>query len=126
MNAQNYCHLTMWFLALAAFVVAQYVLIASALPPTPRQATAPAQYTANPKIGGGGNTYRDSAHFRVYNTTSTGVADSTLKILEAAHQCFVEGLGWRTPGLSIKTGGVGKEVGPWYESRYPESAQDMH
>jgi hypothetical protein len=96
--------------------LAQHALIASAFPPTRRQTTAPAQYTVNPKIGGGGNTYRDSAHFRVYGATSTGVADSTLKILEAAHQCFVEGLGWRTPGLSIKTGGVGREVGPWYKT----------
>ena len=31
------------------------------------------------------------------------------------HQCFVEELGWRTPGLSINSGGVGKEVGPWYK-----------
>jgi hypothetical protein len=103
----------MLFLIAIVFFIAQYALIASALPPTPRQATPPAQYTANPKIGGGGTTYKDSAHFRVYNTISPSVADSTLKILEVAHQCFVEGLGWRTPGLSIKTGGVGKEVGPW-------------
>jgi len=96
--------------------LAQHALIVSALPPTRRQVTAPAQYTANPKIGGGGTTYRESAHFRVYGATSTSIADSTLKILEAAHQCFVEGPGWRTPGLSIKTGGVGKEVGPWYKT----------
>jgi hypothetical protein len=106
----------MLFLTTTTLVLAQHVLITFALPPTRRLAMAPAQYTANPKIGGGGSTYRDSAHFRVYNTTSTSIADSTLKILEAAHQCFVEELGWRTPGLSIKTGGIGKEVGPWYKT----------
>ncbi|KAF2690888.1 hypothetical protein K458DRAFT_426307 [Lentithecium fluviatile CBS 122367] len=105
----------MLFLTTTALFFAQYALLAAALPPTRRQATAPAQYTANPKIGGGGSTFRESAHFRVYNTTSLSIADSTLKFLEAAHQCFVEELGWRTPGLSIKTGGVGKEVGPWYK-----------
>ena len=106
----------MQLLSATLLLLSQHVLITSALPPTRRQATAPAQYTANPKIGGGGTNFKDSAHFRVYNATSTSIADSTLKVLEAAHQCFVEELGWRTPGLSIKTGGVGKEVGPWYKT----------
>ncbi|KAF2127237.1 hypothetical protein P153DRAFT_295362 [Dothidotthia symphoricarpi CBS 119687] len=76
-------------------------------------APAPAQYTANPSLGGGGSTFVDSAHFRVYNGGSNAAA--SLKHLEAAHACFVEKLGWRTPGLSINTGGKGQEVGPWYK-----------
>lgn len=78
-------------------------------------AVAPAEYTADPTLGGGGNQPSvDSAHFRIYNADSTSAAKS-LKHLEAAHACFVEKLGWRTPGLSINSGGVGEEVGPWYK-----------
>ncbi|KAF2441481.1 hypothetical protein P171DRAFT_523477 [Karstenula rhodostoma CBS 690.94] len=85
-------------------------------PPSPRQASAPATYTANPSIGGGANFVAESAHFRVYGTgVSAGDAATSLKIMEAAHQCFVVEQGWRTPGLSTKTGGVGHEVGPWYK-----------
>lgn len=95
------------------------LLVGSALarpPPTARQATAPATYTSNPSIGGGADFISESAHFRVYGTaiSSTDAAKS-LKIMEAAHQCFVTEQGWRTPGLSTKTGGIGKEVGPWYK-----------
>ncbi|KAL5378425.1 hypothetical protein DPSP01_009182 [Paraphaeosphaeria sporulosa] len=85
-------------------------------PPSPRQATAPATYTSNPSIGGGANFVAESAHFRVYGTgVSASDAAKSLNIMEAAHQCFVVEQGWRTPGLSTKTGGVGKEVGPWYK-----------
>ncbi|KAF1960578.1 hypothetical protein CC80DRAFT_260010 [Byssothecium circinans] len=98
-----------------ATLLSSHALLAAALPPsTPRQATAPAQYTPNAAIGGGSGTYKDSAHFRVYGASST-TADQALKVMEAAHQCFVTELGWRTPGLSWNTGGVGKEVGPWYK-----------
>lgn len=92
--------------------LAQHASTISAHPTRPRQAAPPAQYTANPSIGGGSGSYKESAHFRVYGDTSSA-ADSALKMLEAAHQCFVEDIGWRTPGLSYKSGGVGKEVGPW-------------
>jgi len=89
---------------LLALLLANYVLLASALPaPAPVAAAPPAQYTANPSIGGGSGTYKDSAHFRVYGVDSA-TADSALKIMEAAHKCFVEEQGWRTPGLSYKTG----------------------
>ncbi|KAJ4357629.1 uncharacterized protein N0V89_002205 [Didymosphaeria variabile] len=84
--------------------------------PSPRQATAPATYTSNPSIGGGASFVAESAHFRVYGTAVTSSdAAKGLKIMEAAHQCFVVEQGWRTPGLSTKTGGIGKEVGPWYK-----------
>ncbi|KAF9738590.1 hypothetical protein PMIN06_001995 [Paraphaeosphaeria minitans] len=85
-------------------------------PPSPRQATPPATYSSNPSIGGGANFVAESAHFRVYGMgVSTADAAKSLKIMEAAHQCFVVEQGWRTPGLSTKTGGIGKEVGPWYK-----------
>ncbi|KAJ4294560.1 hypothetical protein N0V90_008251 [Kalmusia sp. IMI 367209] len=96
------------------FLIAHHVLARP--PPTPRQATAPATYTSNPSIGGGANFVSESAHFRIYGTgISSTDASKSLKIMEAAHQCFVVEQGWRTPGLSTKTGGVGKEVGPWYK-----------
>lgn len=105
----------MYITTTLSLLLAQHCLLSLALPPpSPRQATAPAQYTANPSIGGGSGNYKDSAHFRIYNVSSS-TADATIKMMEAAHQCFVEELGWRTPGLSFKTGGVGKEVGPWYK-----------
>lgn len=87
---------------------------AAAVPPTRRQSSPPARYTANPSIGGGGSTFSESAHFRIYNLASN-TATTALKVMEAAHQCFVSEQGWRTPGLSIKSGGVGGEVGPWYQ-----------
>lgn len=78
-------------------------------------AAAPAEYTANPSIGGGGSNFVESAHFRVLDASSPTQANTTLQHLEAAHSCFVETLGWRTPGLSFNTGGIGSEVGPWYK-----------
>ena len=37
--------------------------------------------------------------------------------MEAAYSCFVDTLGWRTPGLSYKevAGGNGGSNGPWYK-----------
>lgn len=80
-----------------ALFLAQYALAHP--PPSPRQATAPATYTSNPSIGGGANFVAESAHFRVYGTgVSAGDAAKNLKVMEAAHQCFVVEQGWRTPG----------------------------
>lgn len=93
---------------LLTLLLAHHALLTSALPAV---AAPPAQYTANPSIGGGSGTYKDSAHFRIYGV-DTATAGSALKIMEAAHQCFVEELGWRTPGLSYKTTG---DNGPWYK-----------
>ncbi|KAI9148225.1 hypothetical protein HJFPF1_12052 [Paramyrothecium foliicola] len=59
-----------------------------------------ASYTANPNIGPGGSNFKDSAHFRVYNAADTA-ADQSLAMLEAAHDCFVTTLGWRSSGLSF-------------------------
>jgi len=101
----------------ATFIFAYFTFLSLARPPpTVRQATAPATYTSNPSVGGGANFLVESAHFRIYGTgISSSDASTSLKIMEAAHQCFVVEQGWRTPGLSTKTGGIGKEVGPWYK-----------
>lgn len=106
---------------LFAALVAHHALLTAGLPapePLPAAVVAaapPAQYTANPSIGSGTGSYKDSAHFRVYGVDSA-TADNTLKIMEAAHGCFVETLGWRSAGLSYKTAGAGgEEKGPWYK-----------
>ena len=104
-------------LAVVSFLgfVALHVLsisIASALPATNTVLAAPpAVFTPNPKIGDGGSHYKDSAHFRIYGA-SDSVADSAIRMLEAAHTCFVEGIGWRSPGLSFRTL---NNDGPWYK-----------
>lgn len=110
-----------------SLLLAQCAVLASAAPLTARaDAAAPAEYTANPKIGGGGSTFVDSAHFRVLGASTSTKAKSTLQHLEAAHSCFVETLGWRTPGLSFNTGGKGHEVGPWYKLNvYSKKQSDM-
>ncbi|KAH6674777.1 hypothetical protein B0J14DRAFT_561808 [Halenospora varia] len=84
--------------------------------PTPVEqaiAAAPAEFTPNPTPGGGGNKYVDSPHFRIYNYTTTSVADATLKYLEAAYTCFVNDLGWRSTGLTFN--GELVDTGPWYK-----------
>ncbi|KAG9235162.1 hypothetical protein BJ875DRAFT_529809 [Amylocarpus encephaloides] len=77
------------------------------------RAAPPAEFTPNPTPGGGGNKYRDSPHFRIYNYPTTVVADGTLKYLEAAYSCFVDDLGWRSTGLTFN--GELTDTGPWYK-----------
>ncbi|KAK3387978.1 hypothetical protein B0H63DRAFT_542471 [Podospora didyma] len=72
------------------------------LPVSPAAAAPPAQFTPNPRVGPGGTKYKDSPHFRVYGYTSDSVADGAIAMLEAANSCFVDDLGWRSPGLSYK------------------------
>ncbi|KAF4430537.1 hypothetical protein F53441_13941 [Fusarium austroafricanum] len=89
-------------------------LSVNALPQAVTQpADAPAaSYTANPNVGPGGTNFKDSAHFRVYG----GSADATTKainMLEAAYECFVGTLKWRSPGLSFNTQG---DSGPKYKT----------
>ncbi|CAI6337557.1 unnamed protein product [Periconia digitata] len=73
------------------------------------------QFPALPSLGGGGNTFQDSAHFRIYNAPSASTGSATLAIMEAAHQCFVSELGWRTPGQSNNGGQTG---GPYKMNIY--------
>ena len=62
----------------------------------------PAEFTPNPKIGGGSGPAKDSPHFRIYGATDTQAA-ATIKELEAAYACFAGKLGWRSPGLSYNS-----------------------
>ena len=70
----------------------------------------PAEFQANPGIGGGGATFEDSAHFRVYGSGTQ--VKAAIAHLEAAYTCFVDTLCWRSSGLSIKSG---SDSGPYYK-----------
>ena len=72
----------------------------------------PAEFTANPKIGGGSGPAKDSPHFRIYGATDAQ-SSATIKELEAAYACFVGKLGWRSPGLSYNSA---SNNGPWYRT----------
>lgn len=47
-----------------------------------------------------GGSFKDSDHFRVYGAQSDDQAARTLAMLEAAYDCYVNDLRWRTSGLS--------------------------
>ncbi len=74
------------------------------------ESKAPAEFEANPSIGGGGTQFKDSPHFRVFG--SGAQVDGAIKALEAAYDCFVETLCWRSSGLSIN---AGSDDGPYYK-----------
>jgi hypothetical protein len=71
----------------------------------------PAEFVANPAVGGGGPQFKDSPHFRIYGAADSQ-ADTAIKHLEAAYACFVGGLGWRTTGLTYNPG---PDTGPFYK-----------
>ncbi|KAI1099793.1 hypothetical protein F4804DRAFT_320852 [Jackrogersella minutella] len=80
--------------------------------PTRVLAAPPAEFTPNTRVGPGGNTYKDSPHFRVYDAASDSVANTLLQTLESAYDCFVTGQGWRSTGLSFNQD---NDNGPWYK-----------
>ncbi|KAI2466280.1 hypothetical protein F4781DRAFT_406243 [Annulohypoxylon bovei var. microspora] len=80
--------------------------------PTRAFAAPPAEFTPNSKVGPGGNIYKDSPHFRVYDAASDTVANTILQTLESAYDCFVVGQGWRSTGLSFNQE---SDDGPWYK-----------
>ncbi|KAF1981393.1 hypothetical protein K402DRAFT_386526 [Aulographum hederae CBS 113979] len=76
---------------------------------TPSAPVAP-QFQAPPNVGRGTGQYTDSAHFRIWGTASQ--AKSTINELEAAYSCFVDGMGYRSTGLSYNDAG---NSGPFYK-----------
>lgn len=80
--------------------------------PTQPLAAPPAEFTPNTKVGPGGSRFKDSPHFRIYDAASDAVADTIIQSLESAYDCFVEGQGWRSTGLSFNTE---TDTGPWYK-----------
>ncbi|KAF4892153.1 hypothetical protein CGCVW01_v014252 [Colletotrichum viniferum] len=89
----------------------------------------PASFTANPSVGPGGSSYRDSAHFRVYAVDLSAV-DRALSMLEGVYACFVTTLGWRSTGLSYND--ATDDDGPWQKvnvysvASLPGAAGVMH
>ncbi|KAE9572265.1 hypothetical protein CGCF415_v015068 [Colletotrichum fructicola] len=89
----------------------------------------PASFTANPSVGPGGSSYRDSAHFRVY-AADLSAADRALSMLEGVYACFVTSLGWRSTGLSYND--ATDDDGPWQKvsvysvASLPGAAGVMH
>jgi hypothetical protein len=61
----------------------------------------PAEFTANPSIGGG-------SHSKIRL-----ISASTTRELEAVYSCFVGSLGWRSSGLSYRSN---NDNGPWYKT----------
>ncbi|KAL4799548.1 hypothetical protein BDV19DRAFT_400781 [Aspergillus venezuelensis] len=89
---------------------------------TDNTSTEPSEFTANPSVGGGGDTHTDSARFRIYGATGTE-ADTTLQMLESAYTCFVTDLGWRSSGLSYNSDSDTADT--WYkENVYSVSTLD--
>jgi hypothetical protein len=70
---------------------------------------APADFSANASVGGGGGAFRDSPHFRIYGGSEVQ-ASGAIALLEAAYSCFVETLCWRSSGLSYN---ASTEDGPF-------------
>ncbi|KAM0329219.1 hypothetical protein ACHAQA_004519 [Verticillium albo-atrum] len=89
----------------------------------------PASFTANPSIGPGGSSFRDSAHFRVY-AADLSAASRALSLLEGVYACYVDTLGWRSTGLSYNA--AFNADGPWTKvnvysvANLPGAAGVMH
>ncbi|KAK2001459.1 hypothetical protein LX36DRAFT_653300 [Colletotrichum falcatum] len=71
----------------------------------------PAEFEPQTNAGPGGNDFKDSARFRVYNGGDAGAG--ALAMLEGAYECFVTTLGWRSSGLSFNPGA---DDGPYYKT----------
>jgi hypothetical protein len=81
---------------------------------TMAQAPPPEFQAAN--AGGGGASFKDSAHFRVFDAPEN-VVKATLDMMEGAYDCFVEKLGWRSSGLSINNySSTADATGPFYKT----------
>lgn len=67
------------------------------------------------KIGGSGGNFKESDHFRVHGATSDQQATKTLAMMEAAYDCFVNDMKWRTSGLSYNAKSDDGYSGPFYK-----------
>lgn len=72
---------------------------------------APAEFEVNANIGGGGSQPTDSPHFRIYGASGQAAMDA-INELEAAYNCYVETLCWRSSGLSFNQD---NDDGPFYK-----------
>lgn len=95
--------------AAALLPLLQFITGSWSAPLVARQSSEPDEYTANNDIGPGGSDFLDSAHFRVYGNTGDEASEALGK-LEAAFECFVNDLGFRSSGLSFNSD---SDNGPW-------------
>lgn len=72
---------------------------------------APAEFEAQPSVGGGGGQCEESPHFRVCGA-SGAEAMQALDLLEGTYSCFVETLCWRSSGLSFNDD---SDAGPYHK-----------
>ncbi|KAB8201927.1 hypothetical protein BDV34DRAFT_215935 [Aspergillus parasiticus] len=80
-------------------IILSTAIQASAAPaPQASSGAQPISFTANPNVGPGGASYKDSDHFRLYSSDQSN-ADAVLTMLEAAYSCYVGDLGWTTSGI---------------------------
>lgn len=86
--------------------------LAAPAPQASGTANEPTEFTANPNVGAGGDTFTDSPRFRVYGATGES-AETALQMLESAYTCFVTDLGWRSSGLSYNSDSNTAET--WYK-----------
>lgn len=80
--------------------------------------STPKVFEGNSKIGpagGMGGTFKESDHFRVYGAQSDDQATKTLAMMEAAYDCYVNDLKWRTSGLSYNAKSDDGYSGPFYK-----------
>ncbi|CAG8955666.1 hypothetical protein HYFRA_00010930 [Hymenoscyphus fraxineus] len=73
----------------------------------------PGNFTADPTLGPGGDVFKDSSHFRLYGTLDEDTSNKTLNMMEAAYDCFVTDLGWRSTGLSVNISAEQDALGPF-------------
>lgn len=83
--------------ALAALLLS--VTGTSAAPAPQASSSAGESFKANPDVGPGGSSYKDSNHFRLYGSAEGG-SDAVFSMMEAAYSCFVDDMGFTTSGLS--------------------------
>jgi hypothetical protein len=72
---------------------------------------APAEFEAQPNVGGGGGQCEESPHFRVCGA-SGAEAMKAIDLLEGTYSCFVETLCWRSSGLSFNDD---SDAGPYHK-----------
>ncbi|KAI1373154.1 hypothetical protein F4677DRAFT_430398 [Hypoxylon crocopeplum] len=93
-------------------VIALWWVAKTTAAPSRALAAPPAEFTPNTRVGPGGSKYKDSPHFRVYDAASDSVANTIIQTLESAYDCFINGQGWRSTGLSFNQD---NDNGPWYK-----------
>lgn len=94
------------FSHLAVLAFANGILETTAVPNAQKDSASPPigskeNFEPNPKVGGGGSNFKDSAHFRIFGAPA-GKVDAALQMMESSYDCFVNKMEWKTSGISAK------------------------